>query len=100
MKNFSNFNIPDVTYAYLALDSNFVPEKKQSQHDYVYDTKEFCRKLAWAVYHKNKTEKKISDETQGEKTEHRCFGTKFKSKSRHLENTRKVENKIAQLPGN
>ena len=49
--NFSNQEIPDEMYFYLALGSTFVPSKVYDKHDFVFDAKTFCRKLAWAFYH-------------------------------------------------
>ena len=49
--NFSNEEIPDEVYFYLSLGSSFVPAKVQDKHDYTYDAKLFCRKLAWSFFH-------------------------------------------------
>ena len=49
--NFSDGEIPDEVYFYLALGSSFVPTKVQDKHDYIFDAKNFCRKLAWSFFH-------------------------------------------------
>ena len=49
--NFSNEDIPDEAYFYLALGSTFVPTKRHDKHDYMYDAKYFCRKLAWSYFY-------------------------------------------------
>ena len=49
--NFSNQEIPDEMYFYLALGSTFVPSKVHEKHDFVFDAKDFCRKLAWKFYY-------------------------------------------------
>ena len=49
--NFSSQEITDEMYFYLALGSTFVPSKVYDKHDFVYDAKAFCRKLAWSFYH-------------------------------------------------
>jgi hypothetical protein len=51
--NLSSVDVPDDVYLYLSLGSTFVPHKKPSQHDLVYDTKMFTRKLAWQAYFKS-----------------------------------------------
>ena len=48
--NFSSQEIPDEMYFYLALGSTFVPSKVHDKHDFVFDAKGFCRKLAWQFY--------------------------------------------------
>ena len=49
--NFSTQEIPDEIYFYLALGSTFVPSKVHDKHDFVFDAKNFCRKLAWKFYY-------------------------------------------------
>ena len=51
VKNFSSEETPDSAYAFLALGSTFCTTHTQKLHDYQFDTKIFCRKLAWAAYH-------------------------------------------------
>ena len=53
VKNFSSEEIPDEVYLYLALGSQFCPTSTPRLHDYTFDTKEFCRKLAWSAHHEN-----------------------------------------------
>ena len=48
--NLSSQDIPDEMYFYLALGSTFVPAKTYDKHDFVFDAKNFCRKLAWSYY--------------------------------------------------
>ena len=63
VRNFSSIEIPDSAYLYLALGSGFVPAKTAEKHDYIFDAKEFGKKLAWKVYHeKNKKEKDENDD--------------------------------------
>ena len=50
--NLSSVEVPDDVYLYLALGSTFVPHKKPSAHDLIYDTKMFSRKLAWQAFFK------------------------------------------------
>ena len=47
VKNFSDEEVPDEAYLYLSLGSTFCPTVRKEKHDYVFDTKEFCRKLEW-----------------------------------------------------
>ena len=51
--NFSCQEITEEMYFYLALGSTFVPSKIHDKHDFVYDAKCFCRKLAWSFYYSN-----------------------------------------------
>ena len=60
VKNFSTEDIPDEVYLYLALGSQFCPISSPRMHDYIYDTKAFCRKLAWSAYHESR--KKEADD--------------------------------------
>ena len=58
VKNFSSEEtIPDEVYLYLSLGSTFSSTVPPKKHDYVFDTKEFCRKLAWSAFHAEKKEK-------------------------------------------
>ena len=54
VKNFSSEDVPDEVYLYLALGSQFCPTVEPKKHDYIFDTKVFCRKLAWSAYHEHK----------------------------------------------
>ena len=54
VKNFSSEDVPDEAYLYLALGSQFCPTKVPKMHDYTFDTKTFCRKLAWSAYHEHR----------------------------------------------
>ena len=54
VKNFSSEEIPDEAYLYLSLGSTFSSTVPPKKHDYVFDAKEFCRKLAWSSYHEEK----------------------------------------------
>ena len=57
VQNFSDCEVPDVAYLYLALGSTFAPVRNVHKHDHVFDTKVFCRKLSWrAVHHANETD--------------------------------------------
>ena len=49
--NLSSHDIPDEIYFYLALGSTFVPSKVHDKHDFIFDAKNFCRKLAWQFYY-------------------------------------------------
>ena len=49
--NLSSQEIPDEMYFYLALGSTFVPCNVYHKHDFVFDAKNFCRKLAWSFFH-------------------------------------------------
>ena len=51
VQNFSSEEIPDEVYFYLALGSGFVPTKIHDKHDFIFDTKLFCRKLAWSLFY-------------------------------------------------
>ena len=51
VQNFSNEEIPDEVYFYLALGSGFVPTKVHDKHDFIFDAKIFCRKLAWSLFY-------------------------------------------------
>ena len=62
VKNFSEEVVPDEAYLYLALGSTFCPVADKNLHDYVFDAKDFCRKLAWSVYHK---QRKVENEIEG-----------------------------------
>ena len=53
VKNFSKEEVPDEVYLYLALGSNFCPTSRPEKHDFIFDGKEFCRKLAWSAYFEN-----------------------------------------------
>ena len=68
VKNFSNEEVPDEAYLYLALGSTFCPTSKPRKHDYLYDAKEFCRKLAWSTYYENR--RKESENTRTEELTH------------------------------
>ena len=51
VQNFSNEEIPDEVYFYLALGSGFVPTKIHDKLAFIFDTKLFCRKLAWSLFY-------------------------------------------------
>ena len=48
--NFTNIDIPDGAYLFLAKGNSFVPAVSALKHDLVFDTGEFLRKLAWRTY--------------------------------------------------
>ena len=50
VQNFSSEELPDEAYFYLSLGSGFVPTKTHDKHDFIFDAKQFCRKLAWSCY--------------------------------------------------
>ena len=61
VRNFSNEDVPDEVFLYLSLGSSFIPSSKVKKHDVMYDTKQFCRKIAWAAfYHKAQMESNSS----------------------------------------
>ena len=64
VKNFSNEEIPDSAYLFLALGSTFCTKQLPKLHDYVFDAKEFCRKLAWCAFHEDKKRKESPDDTE------------------------------------
>ena len=90
--------IPDEAYLYLSLGSTFSSTVNPKKHDYVFDTKEFCRKLAWSAYHENQKKEgenkgevdlaKLfeSDEDEEQKQSWK-FPQKLKLKSRRLTTT-------------
>lgn len=52
--NFSDVDIPDIAYIYLAHGLNFVESHKANTEDLKYDLNEFIRKLSWKAYfHEN-----------------------------------------------
>ena len=65
VRNFSEEDVPDEAYLYLALGSTFCPKKPQNMHDFVFDTKEFCRKLAWRTYFQDQR-KQAEDSSEDE----------------------------------
>ena len=96
VKNFSSENtIPDEVYLYLALGSKFCPTSTPKMHDYIFDAKAFCRKLAWSAYHENRriemeedSRLNLDDTTEDEQEANSIFGwgcpKKLKIKSRQL----------------
>ena len=61
--NFSNQDIPDEMYFYLALGSTFVPSKVHDKHDFAFDAKNFCRKLAWSFYYSDTYSRNYDSDT-------------------------------------
>ena len=57
VKNFSSEDIPDSAYLFLALGSTFCTKQPPKLHDYVFDAKQFCRKLAWCAFHEDRKRK-------------------------------------------
>ena len=47
VRNFSDFDIPNTAYLYLARGLHFVQSKKANKKDLMFDAKEFIRKLEW-----------------------------------------------------
>ena len=65
--NLSSMEVPDDVYLYLSLGSTFVPHRKPSDHDLIYDTKSFCRNLSWQTYfHSNPPESTNSNHLASE----------------------------------
>ena len=54
VKNFSSEDIPNSAYLFLSLGSTFCMKQCPKLHDYVFDAKEFCRKLAWVAFYEAK----------------------------------------------
>ena len=54
VKNFSTEDVPDSAYLFLALGSTFCAKQTPKLHDYIFDSKEFCRKLAWGAFFEDK----------------------------------------------
>ena len=70
VRNFSNEDVPDEVYLYLALGSNFCQTTTQRKHDYVYDAKEFCRKLAWKAYFENRRKETANEDSPDQSEPH------------------------------
>ena len=48
--NFTEVDVPDSAYLFLAKGNSFVPAVSVSKHDIVFDINEFLRKLAWRAF--------------------------------------------------
>ena len=42
---------------FLALGSTFCTKQPPKLHDYIFDAKQFCRKLAWCAFHEDRKRK-------------------------------------------
>ena len=50
VRNFTDIEVPNTAYLYLARGLNFVQSKKANKEDLEFDTKEFIRKLEWRAH--------------------------------------------------
>ena len=50
VRNFTDIELPNTAYLYLARGLNFVQSKKANKEDLEFDTKEFIRKLEWRAH--------------------------------------------------
>ena len=48
--NLTEIELPDSVYLYLSKGSSFVPTTQPNQHDLIFDTSEFLRKLSWKTF--------------------------------------------------
>ena len=61
VRNFTDIEVPNTAYLYLARGLNFVQSKKANKEDLEFDTKEFIRKLEWRAHFYQADGENISD---------------------------------------